>query len=491
MTGVKVLLEGELDKKADHSGLIGSSWQSKQVTIYHDGAVEYQKKGDKEIRKIVKVLDAVPNGSLLDVKAVILESEALKLRTFHFRAKNEQQAGRWGAALSQAKEARVDMQITFAEHEEVALIGPLEPLDAYKATNDRSNLRLGITLEGMWSFLAEAEFIQFTGKAEDLNHGSCREWKYLETYERREEMKWLDDYTGPIQTDEAEGLRNVTGYDVCDFVGRWLELKECQHLSVCEVILTTDMFPHLRRHVGRASVYWSHMHKEPLLRNGTLEAIERVRRGRSDELPPEDQQFFFVDYFTVRQAKPWDLKPAAVAALVSDIGSLVASIDRLVEYPSRSWCVLEIHAALTGRATLVCDAPISRSTVEELLETRPVASEKAMTCFPDDKVSIDSFFRVAGGFEVLDKIVSGAIVQGVAEEPVPDVPEPAAEPESPTASKKKAKAGAKDDKGKKAKSKDAKASKDESKEGKEGEKSTKPKTKKKTDKTAEKVDKGA
>ena len=58
--------------------------------------------------------------------------------------------------------------------------------------------------------------------------------------------------------DDGAGMRNMTGYDLREFLTTWLRKRKLNEKSVCEVIASDDIFADLRKEVGPADVFWSH-----------------------------------------------------------------------------------------------------------------------------------------------------------------------------------------------------------------------------------------
>jgi hypothetical protein len=97
-------------------------------------------------------------------------------------------------------------------------------------------------------------------------------WQYGESIQgsaqhaRDTRETWLDDAAGgKIERGGQFGLRNMTGYDLNLFLRSWLKESGCKQLSVCEAILLQPGMEELRKHVSKATVFWSHMQQEPFL----------------------------------------------------------------------------------------------------------------------------------------------------------------------------------------------------------------------------------
>jgi hypothetical protein len=174
-------------------------------------------------------------------------------------------------------------------------------------------------------------------------------WRYVETYElgatRRTKIPWLQMPKPKI--DEVHGLRNMTGYDLIAFVKEWLLREGLAHLSIAEVMLTESRFAHLRKHVGIATIFWSHSNLEPVIDHctGTLVRIREAREKYQRQLPPVNDQFWWVDYFCLRQGVDHDFVIDEMIGLIQRIPYFVCSLQ--CGYLSNSFCLLEMFSAMT------------------------------------------------------------------------------------------------------------------------------------------------
>ena len=90
--------------------------------------------------------------------------------------------------------------------------------------------------------------------------------KELLGYTRSKGDKWIDGVLGAVVRDDARfGLGNLTGYDVAAAIRGWLKESGSEQLSVCEAILLRGEMGGLRKYVGRAGIFWSHVQQEPFL----------------------------------------------------------------------------------------------------------------------------------------------------------------------------------------------------------------------------------
>merc|ERR1712196_496730 len=76
----------------------------------------------------------------------------------------------------------------------------------------------------------------------------------------------------------------------------------------------------------------------------------------SDDLPPKDQRFLWIDLFCLRQCLA-DFTPNAVVELIRDTGCFAAMIDWKWTYVKRSFCIIELYAAVLGDCKLAIASP--------------------------------------------------------------------------------------------------------------------------------------
>jgi hypothetical protein len=93
-------------------------------------------------------------------------------------------------------------------------------------------------------------------------------------------------------------------------------------------------------------------------------------------------QFFWLDYFCLRQCQN-DFVAELIVPLVHSIGTLVAHIDVSVNelekgsaykdanYLQRSFCILELYAAVVGEVSLVCHTGFESYALEDILSSDP------------------------------------------------------------------------------------------------------------------------
>ena len=117
------------------------------------------------------------------------------------------------------------------------------------------------------------------------------------------------------------------------------------------------------------------------------------------------------DYTTLKQCMQ-DFELPKVRQVVKEIGLMLAELDfDLQAYLTRSFCILEIFAAVDAGATLLVQMHGVRAfgmAVE--LAARPVDAKKAQTRREKDKATIDGFVEaMPGGFERLNATIAEAI----------------------------------------------------------------------------------
>merc|ERR1712129_669860 len=130
---------------------------------------------------------------------------------------------------------------------------------------------------------------------------------------------------------------NVTGYDLCDHARQWLKANNCAHLSLLEAVLTEERFAPIRRHVGRAKVFWSHLQKDPVeggARDGYISLLAAISCCLYEpscrimaKIPKPDQCYFWVDCFCLRQAQAADFNVDAIMELIPKVGTLIGQVD--------------------------------------------------------------------------------------------------------------------------------------------------------------------
>ena len=148
---------------------------------------------------------------------------------------------------------------------------------------DGRHLRLGISRNGLFSFLGEMKFCLHRAGV-DASRASLTKavndlgaWQYDKSVEKRAQFcrdQWFEWLDGPVEEGGSGGkirggglfgLRNMTGYDLKNLIYEWLDGNRCKDYSVCEAILLKPELQDLRKHVGEAKVFWSHMQQEPFL----------------------------------------------------------------------------------------------------------------------------------------------------------------------------------------------------------------------------------
>jgi len=268
---------------------------------------------------------------------------------------------------------------------------------------DAKHLMLGINLEGL------REACELVGFKYLSYKDGIKSDAWNNTYNRKDhpEMAWLDKAypdSMALYPDDRPSL----GYDFCFAVKTWLKANGHENESICQVLLKRGS-----KNVGRANVFYSHIQGVWL-----PETIRRMREGieaHKDQLPSTDesQLFFWLDYTTLKQAKKGgDFDLARVRQLVKEIGLVLAELDfDLQAYLTRSFCILEIFAAVDAGATLLVQMHFLKAfDVTAELAARPVDAKAAQTRSLEAKATIDGFVEaMPGGFETLNATVTEAI----------------------------------------------------------------------------------
>jgi hypothetical protein len=275
------------------------------------------------------------------------------------------------------------------------------------------HLLLGISGIGMLEFLAheDVRFIVPKGNGDGADFENATAWKY-----NAELLRGEDGYAllvagyvaGAITLDDVHGLGNMQGYDLQQFLASWLRRKGHADKSVLEVIEADDRFENLRKHVGPAFVFWSHIQLEDALLTTFSGIFEEEGRGRISALNNISVQTYWLDYFCLRQCQQ-DFDLHVVLGLVRKIGTLVAAIDPDLVYVSRSFCILEAYAACAwGETNFICHTTGSCADVfEKKLAEQKIDSKAAQTRSPKDKAKIDEL--ITNGSYLYDPISFSAI----------------------------------------------------------------------------------
>ena len=307
----------------------------------------------------------------------------------------------------------------------VGLVGNLGPLDTYKCYSDRRHLRLGLELPGMLKLLEAIGFIyqKFDFVDAQTRYSSVSGWEVVRSYRRSSSVNWCDGVFGGVRLSHGDSgwIVNVVGYDLADYIRSWLKREGHQSKSLCEVVLVDERFKELRPKVGVANVFWSHLQKESVVPHtgqnmSTLGSLEKWIQSASRESTHPNMKFIWLDYFSLRQAQTGDFDSSAVIELMRGMVAFVACIDPHLEYTQRSFCVLEVFAALSGGVGITCYSPgewydVVRHKMEDRLAKDPIRSEWAQTRDPADKCKIDEYVRERVGFRELDRAVTKGILE--------------------------------------------------------------------------------
>lgn len=207
----------------------------------------------------------------------------------------------------------------------------------YQHRSGYDHYRLGITFEG---FVRVLERMGFLAKRSHVGYSPLdfrdSDWAYTKKYTRPSKESWLNDVFGAISVDGINGRRNVVGYDLCYFIRQWLKMNNMPEYSLCEVVLTHWFFKDLKKFVGVAQLFWSHLQAEPLVSETTrvsgdtttLSAISSYLRryGAGHNL------YIWIDYACLRQASNNAFDLHAIIEGIHKIGALVACVDKRLEY---------------------------------------------------------------------------------------------------------------------------------------------------------------
>merc|ERR1712129_451311 len=154
-----------------------------------------------------------------------------------------------------------------------------------------------------------------------------------------------------------------------------------------EAVLTEERFASIRRHVGRANVFWSHLQKDPVMgfeRDGYVSLLWAISMSLfdptfniMDQIPKADQCYFWVDCFCLRQAQAADFNVDAIMELIPKVGTLIGQMDEVEEkgfseYLSRTFCIFEVYAAIAGSARLLFFTSNFKSEYEMVFASKPV-----------------------------------------------------------------------------------------------------------------------
>ena len=269
-------------------------------------------------------------------------------------------------------------------------------------------------------------------------YGESLGWRYVESYQRNfVNLSWLpgplpslDAHSGYMET--SPGMVRMTGYDLVSFLQDWLIQNEFTQLSIAEIILTQPHFQHLRHHVNLATIFWSHIDAEPVIDHakGTLVRIREARQTYEQQLPSRSEQFWWVDYFCLRQGIASDFNLPEIMLLIQEIPFFIASVadatDKSIRtYISRSFCLFEIFSAINkteeeGINRVLCYGNgCHRSVLElQMAPTCPVAwasywpvkrwvgpiqSRLAQTSFHSDQQTITQYIESSIGFDQFDQ----------------------------------------------------------------------------------------
>lgn len=322
----------------------------------------------------------------------------------------------------------------------VKKVGALNPdMSAYEPKSDLSHLRLGVTVEGMLHIMHELLQIiehQPNARTEELSsvYHNITGWQISPGYKRRSSMEWANSAAnvGPLRMDEGSHYRPSAGlqalaYDLNDKVREFLEKNNWEHLSMLEVVLTVPEYEHLRKFVGVAEVFYSHVQSRPVFdfdcgmmgmlqktfRCGTLpRELDRMKEPYAHAQTP----FVWLDTFSLKQCKN-DFSVDAVLQLIEEIPYFVVELfleydgpdrskgaSKSLEYATRSFCILEVYGAILAMKRLYSTSNAGHQ--EEMsfaLQKFPVDTASASARRPEDKEKVDKFIVDYVGFNIMDR----------------------------------------------------------------------------------------
>jgi hypothetical protein len=241
------------------------------------------------------------------------------------------------------------------------------------------------------------------------------------SYKRSSDLDWVTKDFG----DE------IVGYDLCAYIRQWVTDEGFEGRSLCEIVLVDDRFKKVRREIGDTNLFWSHLQQVEVLK--TLARIEKsfghlnalgcktggVRNGTQKlwQIVDSPNAFVWLDYFCLRQAGKGDFKVEAVVDLIAMTGTMVAEIKGAGKegygYLKRSFCMLEVYAAMKGKVTLMIDTDVlDNTTLDKELQLNPIDCMAAQTRKASDKTMIDDFIKNDIGIAEMNKAIASAVRGG-------------------------------------------------------------------------------
>ena len=237
------------------------------------------------------------------------------------------------------------------------------------------------------------------------------------------EMKWVT---------EAYGFAYL-GYDLCCRIKQYLKETGNELESICTLLLkgpvtytwtdpnqaakkrhkqkTVD----LRKHVGRANVFYSHPQAVTVRR--TVECLREGMEAHRAALPAGTTKiFFWLDYTTLKQCQR-DFQMPVVRKTIGTIGFTLAELDNAPQqYLGRSFCMVEMFETINSGGTLcIYMNPLRASNVAAELEAQPIDARAATTRNKEDKKQIDGFIEaMEGGFERLNATITRVVQESAA-----------------------------------------------------------------------------
>ena len=205
------------------------------------------------------------------------------------------------------------------------------------------HLRLGLNYEAFVRFVKEE--LSKVGFKSD-RWGNVEDVKEFRSEKYPESLFWIAEQYGD----------RPTGYDLAEATKMWLRMNNAEDKSVCEVLKERGW-----EGVGEAEVFLSHVQAEsPMETRDAMSYIDR-RAGPARRGTKHEGSKVWVDYFCLRQLQN-DFQTKQVEQLIRKTGAVYVYMDGEEtgsSYPTRSFCVFELAAAVENGATLMIKTPTS------------------------------------------------------------------------------------------------------------------------------------
>ena len=250
-------------------------------------------------------------------------------------------------------------------------IGPAAPAK----TAVRPHLKLGITCAGAKAFLESGRLAKYgyrpswqksykddNGKlvAANVGYMGGSNWPRNEkvTEIRQRNKHPIDPKDPPPEFLDGTYPEQLTCYDLNIAIRNWLRDTGNEDKSVCEVLQAEGFtepsnlgpgcpvcFPRLA--VGEAKAFQSHVQCESP--EEMFDSMDSLSLGRAGIKPGSP---IWVDSFSIRQCQPNEFIPEEVVALIGEIGTTYAVMDKKGTYTARTFCMLEAYATVHHNSRL-------------------------------------------------------------------------------------------------------------------------------------------